>query len=103
MISQIAADGQGLTRAQVSNLLAQACPAKEYHKKKILLIVPDGTRTAPVGLVFQTLFEQIAEVTKAFDVLIALCARRIGAVLITLNAADFKTILEFKNFKLVCW
>jgi hypothetical protein len=38
-----------------------------------------------------------------FDVLIALCARRIGAVLITLNAADFRTILEYKKFDLSCW
>jgi predicted nucleic acid-binding protein len=38
-----------------------------------------------------------------FDVLIALCARRIGAVLITLNAADFMAILEFKDFSLECW
>jgi predicted nucleic acid-binding protein len=38
-----------------------------------------------------------------FDVLIALSARQIGAVLITRNAADFKTILEFTNFNLVCW
>ena len=33
---------------------------------------PDGTRTAPVGLLFQTLHQQIGGVTKAFDVLIAL-------------------------------
>ena len=38
-----------------------------------------------------------------FDVLIALCARQIGAVLITLNAADFKTILKYKKFNLACW
>ena len=38
-----------------------------------------------------------------FDVLIALGARQIGAVLITRNANDFKTILEFLNFNLVCW
>ncbi len=52
--------------------MSQACPAKNYRDKKILLIVPDGTRTAPVGLLFQTLHRQIASVTKAFDVLIAL-------------------------------
>ncbi len=38
-----------------------------------------------------------------FDILIALGARRIGAVLITRNDHDFKTILEFLNFNLVCW
>jgi len=35
-----------------------------------------------------------------FDVLIAPWARRIGGVLITVNAADFRTILEYKKFNL---
>jgi hypothetical protein len=38
-----------------------------------------------------------------FDVLIALSARQIGAVLITRNADDFKAILKFTNFNLACW
>jgi predicted nucleic acid-binding protein len=38
-----------------------------------------------------------------FDVLIALSARHIGAVVITCNGADFTTIREFLNFKLICW
>jgi nickel-dependent lactate racemase len=36
------------------------------------LIVPDGTRTAPIGLVFEAIFEQIGQITKALDVLVAL-------------------------------
>jgi nickel-dependent lactate racemase len=36
------------------------------------VIVPDGTRTAPVGLIFKSLFSEIGEVTAALDVLIAL-------------------------------
>src|SRR5438309_2179090 len=61
-----------LTDAQVCDLIAEACPSKDYRDKRVLLIVPDGTRTAPVGLLFQTLHRQIAAVTKAFDVLVAL-------------------------------
>ena len=38
-----------------------------------------------------------------FDVLIALTARRIGACVITCNAADFTAIREFTDFDLVCW
>lgn len=38
-----------------------------------------------------------------FDVLIALTARRLGAYLITSNAADFRAINEFLDFKLICW
>src|SRR5438874_13463070 len=56
----------------VAETIAAACPTKDYRDKKILIIVPDGTRTAPNGLLFQTLFQQIGGVTKNFDVLIAL-------------------------------
>ena len=38
-----------------------------------------------------------------FDVLIALTARKIGAVLITRDAADFTAIRQFVEFKLLCW
>ena len=63
--------GNGLNREQVADVVAQACPAKDYRDKKVLVIVPDGTRTAPVGLLFQTLYRQIGETTKSFDILIA--------------------------------
>src|SRR4051794_20294643 len=56
----------------VAEIVASTCPAKDYRDKKILCIVPDGTRTAPIGLLFQTLFAQIGEVAKNVDVLIAL-------------------------------
>jgi nickel-dependent lactate racemase len=72
MIARTAPSGQTLASAAVAELLAQACPAKDYRNKKVLLIVPDGTRTAPVGLLFQQLHHQLGTVTKAFDVLIAL-------------------------------
>lgn len=38
-----------------------------------------------------------------FDVLIALTARRIGAYLITSNAAAFRAINKFLDYKLICW
>jgi nickel-dependent lactate racemase len=56
----------------VTDIVAGACPAEKYRGRKILLIVPDGTRSAPVGLLFKTLHRQLASVTTAFDVLIAL-------------------------------
>jgi nickel-dependent lactate racemase len=52
--------------------VAQALPAANYKGKRILLIVPDHTRTAPVGLLFKTIFKQIGAVTKDLDVLVAL-------------------------------
>ncbi|HLP78927.1 MAG TPA: lactate racemase domain-containing protein, partial [Candidatus Paceibacterota bacterium] len=61
-----------LTEAQVAELVAQALPVANYRGKKVLLVVPDHTRTAPVGLLFKTIFSQIGEATKAIDVLVAL-------------------------------
>jgi lactate racemase len=61
-----------LTREDVEAIIARECPAANYAGKKILLIVPDATRTAPIGLMFQTLYRHIGSATKAFDLLIAL-------------------------------
>ena len=70
--SKIAAEGGSVTPDEVRELVAQMCPEADYRGKKILLIVPDATRTAPVGLLFQTVHEQIGAVTAACDVMIAL-------------------------------
>jgi nickel-dependent lactate racemase len=64
--------GNTLSAGPVQALVAQACPAKEYRGKRVLIIVPDATRTAPIGLVFKALFAQIGGATAALDVMIAL-------------------------------
>ena len=56
----------------VRQTVARHCSPNDYRGKRVLLIVPDGTRTAPIGLLFESLFDQVGEATKAFDVLIAL-------------------------------
>jgi lactate racemase len=61
-----------LTQSDVGKTVAAVCMPETYRAKRILLIVPDGTRTAPIGLVFEAIFEQIGQVTKALDVLVAL-------------------------------
>ena len=71
LISKSAHPGK-LSDAQVVEVVSQALPAADYRGKKILLIVPDHTRTAPVGLLFKTIFAQIGEVTQHLDVLVAL-------------------------------
>src|SRR4051812_3023733 len=72
VISETASSGNQVTAGQVASIVGQACPPSSYLHKRVLLIVPDGTRTAPVGLIFQALHQQIGAVTAAFDVLIAL-------------------------------
>ena len=64
--------GAAVSESQASELIARACAGLDYKDRKILLIVPDGTRTAPVGLVFKTLFGIMGAQTQAFDILVAL-------------------------------
>src|SRR5258706_14257597 len=71
-VSAVAPRGLHLTGDQVESVIAQACPAASYAGKRVLLIVPDGTRTAPVGLIFQAVHRHIGSVTGTFDVLVAL-------------------------------
>jgi len=72
VISAAAGAGQYLSPEKIAQILTQACPVENYRNRRILLIIPDGTRTAPVGIVFQTLHRHIGGVTKALDVMIAL-------------------------------
>jgi len=61
-----------LTASEVRDIIADACPPADYRDKRVLLIIPDNTRTAPLGLIFEPLYRQIGTVARAFDVLIAL-------------------------------
>ena len=70
--SAIAGPDTSVSPDAVADVLARACPADGLRGKRVLAIVPDGTRTAPVGLVFRLLHEQLAGVVSALDVMIAL-------------------------------
>jgi len=71
-ISRVSAQGSYLTNEQVLDVIREVCSASEYRGKKVLLIVPDATRTCPLGMLFKGIFEQIAAAASAFDVMIAL-------------------------------
>jgi len=68
----VAPQGGVLSAESVEGLVREACPAETYADQRVLLIVPDGTRTAPIGLMFKLLHQQLGEVTAALDILIAL-------------------------------
>ncbi len=72
VLSSIAAEGAFVSPQEARELIAQACPAKDYKGKRVVLIVPDATRTCPLGLLFKGLYDQIGTATAAFDVMIAL-------------------------------
>jgi len=72
VLSLAANPGQSLGDENISKLVGDALPIENYRGQKILLIVPDHTRTAPVGLLFKNIHRQIGEATAALDVMIAL-------------------------------
>lgn len=47
-------------------------PLDDFHEKKVLLIVPDATRTAPLALLFDALFKRIRQSVLQLDVIFAL-------------------------------
>jgi nickel-dependent lactate racemase len=71
-LSDVAPRGRYLTVDRAKALVLQACAAGDYRGKHVLLVVPDATRTCPLGLLFKALFEQLGGVTAHFDVMIAL-------------------------------
>jgi nickel-dependent lactate racemase len=68
----IAADGASLTPEQVDHVLDAFVGSEDFAAKKILLVVPDNTRTAPVGALFKGLHRRLAGVAQQIDVIIAL-------------------------------
>ncbi len=70
--SLAAENGQLLSVAQIQELVGRALSPDDYRGKRVLLIVPDGTRTCPLGLLFKAVVARIGDAAKAVDVMIAL-------------------------------
>lgn len=64
--------GAFLNADEVRALVAQAFPAKDYKNGRVLVIIPDGTRSCPLGMVWAALHEQIGPATSQLDIMIAL-------------------------------
>ena len=72
VVTKMAAPGTGLQPDDVVDAVHRACPPAAYRDKRILLIIPDGTRTAPIGMVFKALQARLGPVVARLDVMIAL-------------------------------
>jgi nickel-dependent lactate racemase len=70
--SSIAPNPGNVSPDEVAKVVAAACPSRDYHGKRVLLIVPDHTRTAPVGTLFRAIHSEIGQATAALDILVAL-------------------------------
>lgn len=69
--------GQGsaaktLASDEVQQLLGRALDPIPLEGKRVLAVIPDGTRTAPIPLMFHLLYEQIGRRVARLDYLIAL-------------------------------
>jgi nickel-dependent lactate racemase len=66
------ASDQPLTHDDVRQLIAQAASELSLRGKRVLVIIPDGTRTMPMPLMFELLQEEIGKQSSACDYLVAL-------------------------------
>ena len=57
VVSKKVSEGKLLTIGQARDVVAKAMPEEDFRGRKVLLIVPDGTRTAPVGTMFKAIHE----------------------------------------------
>lgn len=57
---------------QVEAWFAQQLPLDDFQGRRVLVIVPDATRTAPLPLLFGALFQRLRPVVAQLDVMIAL-------------------------------
>ena len=66
------ASEKNLTRDEVRKFVAEASSQLSLKGKRVLIIIPDGTRTMPMPLMFELLQEKIAAQAAACDYLVAL-------------------------------
>ena len=71
-IAEVTATDRAVTADEVAAVVSKTCPAAAYTGQRVLLIIPDGTRTAPVGLMFKTLHAQLGGTAQCIDILVAL-------------------------------
>ena len=61
-----------ISPTQVRAIAAPFLDSLQLDGKRVLLVVPDATRSAPIGLLFKTIFDQIGAKVADLDVMIAL-------------------------------
>jgi lactate racemase len=61
-----------LTVEEIRTLLADAFAREAFDRERVLMIIPDSTRTAPIGLMFREIAALLQPRVKQLDVLIAL-------------------------------
>jgi nickel-dependent lactate racemase len=57
---------------EVRGWIAEHVPPSEFAGQRVLMIIPDATRTAPLPLLFAALHERLADSVRQLDILVAL-------------------------------
>jgi nickel-dependent lactate racemase len=63
---------QVLTTDQIMDLVSTAMDGVPLYGKRVLLIIPDSTRTAPIPLMYKTIYKCLEHRVEMLDVLVAL-------------------------------
>ncbi len=63
---------QPLAESEVRQRIAERLDVADFDGKRVLLIVPDATRTAPLPLLFDAVYDQLTPHVTGLDVLVAL-------------------------------
>ena len=61
-----------LSDEEVRQWIATHIPVDEYRDQRVLLVLPDSTRTAPLPLLFSAVADHLGPVVKSLDLIIAL-------------------------------
>src|SRR5713101_1065677 len=72
MIAGKACEDEFISEAEIRELMATALAEAGLNDKRVLIIIPDRTRTAPIPLMFRLFFELLHERVQRLDYLIAL-------------------------------
>ena len=63
---------RSLTGQDIRRICEEECASGELQGSRVLAVVPDNSRTVPLGMVFRAVYEALAPQVIALDVLIAL-------------------------------
>ncbi|MEZ6065696.1 MAG: lactate racemase domain-containing protein [Planctomycetaceae bacterium] len=61
-----------LSDAEIQHFFSSQVPLDDYRGQRVLLVVPDQTRTAPLPLLFDAIQRRLGPVVKRLDVIVAL-------------------------------
>lgn len=76
MIAEKGSTDSFLSDREAKNLIKKVFQKVDLTDKRVLIIIPDHTRTAPIGLLFRAIYDEIGEKVKKIDYIIALGTHR---------------------------